>query len=402
MSEEASTEQRPSPSADPTLGLGNAASFEVQGDFERFNQRDDIFCRSFWDPEVRSEATDRFYATYREALANWRAVDGFTQRDYALRNASWHVTDVFAELKESEDRREGYLDELTVLRDAPDEQVEYESPQAAAEIKRVAQLFGADLVGITDYDERWLYTHKYSREREAPKPNEQPDGLTHVIVVAKAMDHSLIETVPSALSGAATGWGYSADTLTLLALSQYIRNLGYQAIPTLNDTALAVPYAIKAGLGEYGKLGLVITPEFGPRVRFGKIFTDLPMELDLPKTFGVKEFCDSCNLCVDACPVGAIAGESPSEKVYNRSNIVGIKKWSVDAESCFGFWERQNSDCSICVRVCPYNRGWPDWIGRGWRRLAGSPLRRVAYWLDRIVGGGRRRAASWWWDQTAD
>ena len=34
----------------------------------------------------------------------------------------------------------------------------------------------------------------------------------------------------------------------------------------MNDTALAIPYALKAGLGEYGRHGLVITPEFGPRV----------------------------------------------------------------------------------------------------------------------------------------
>jgi ferredoxin len=390
----------PPSSDEPDPGPGTAAGLEVRDDFERFNQRDDIFCRSFWDPTIHSDATDRFYATYREALANWRATDGFTQRDYALRNASWHVTDVFAELKEGEDRREGYLDELTVLRDAPAEKVEHDSPAAAAtEIKRVAKLFGADLVGITDYDERWLYTHKYSRARENSKPNDQPAGLTHVIVVAKAMDHGLIDTVPSALSGAATGWGYSEDTLTLLALSQYIRNLGYQAVPNLNDTALAIPYAIKAGLGEYGKLGLVITPEYGPRVRFAKIFTDLPMALDAPRTFGVREFCDTCDLCVKACPVGAIAGGEPSAEVFNRSNIVGVKKWSVDAEKCFGFWERQNSDCSICIRVCPYNNGWPAWAFAAWRWLAATPLRRVALWIDRLVGGGRRRPAASWWKQ---
>ena len=96
------------------------------------------------------------------------------------------------------------------------------------------------------------------------------------------MDSGLIRTVPSALAGAATGLGYAHDVMVLLSVSQYIRNLGYSAVPTMNDTALAIPYAIKAGLGEYGRHGLVITPEFGPRVRFGKIFTDLPLVRNPP------------------------------------------------------------------------------------------------------------------------
>lgn len=376
----------------------NRAPFEVLPQFERFSQRDDVFCRSFWDPTVRSARSDLFYDTYRKPLANWRKADGFTQRDYALRNASWHVSDVFAELKQDEDRREGYLDEFTVLRDPAAEKVPFDSPAAAsAEIKRIGRLFGADLIGFTGYDERWVYTHKYSRELENEKPNVMPEGLKHVIVVAKAMDHGLIDTVPSALSGTATGWGYSEDTLTLLALGQYIRNLGYQAVPNLNDTALSIPLAIQAGLGEYGRHGMVITKEFGPRVRFGKIFTDLPLVDDRPVSFGVKEFCEACRRCSDACPVQAIPDDEPSERTHNRSNLVGVRKWTVDAEKCFGFWTTQNSDCSICIRVCPYNKSWSPRAFGLWRRLAATPLRRLLVKLDSWLGFGARRPASSWW-----
>ena len=54
--------------------------------------------------------------------------------------------------------------------------------------------------------------------------------------------------------------------------------------------------------GEYGRNGLLITPEFGPRLRIGKIFTNLPMVHDRPVRFGVKEFCDICRLCAKNCP----------------------------------------------------------------------------------------------------
>ena len=131
-------------------------------------------------------------------------------------------------------------------------------------------------------DERWLYAAKFSDISRQSKPQELPAGMTSVIVTAQAMDYDLIRTVPSALSGAATGLGYSHDALVVLSLAQYIRNLGYNAVASMNDTALAIPLAIKAGLGEYGRNGLLITKEFGPRIRLGKVFTDMPLAHDRP------------------------------------------------------------------------------------------------------------------------
>jgi ferredoxin len=375
-----------------------AAGFEVLDHFERFNQKNDIYSRAFWDDAVRSSRTDLFFETYRTPLRKWKTVEGFRQKDYALRNASWHLPDIFAELKESENRREGFLDPFTVHREGPSDRVPVDSPAAMSrEVKHVAKVFGADLVGITDYDERWVYTHAYSRLGETTKPQELPKDLPNVIVIAQQMDRGLIDTVPSALSGTATGVGYSHDTLVLLGLTQYVRNLGYRAVATMNDTALAIPYAIKAGLGEYGRHGLLITPEFGPRVRIGKIFTDLPLAHDRPRKFGVQKFCETCRRCSNACPVKAIPDGPPSEAVYNRSNIVGVKKWTVDAEPCFRFWSNQNSDCSICVRVCPYNRDFSGLTARLWRWLAGTRLRRVALWLaNRFADGARRSPDEWW------
>jgi len=376
------------------------AGFDVLEHFERFSQKNDIYSRAFWDPEVRSERTDRFFETYRTPLKKWKTAEGFRQKDYALRNASWHLPDIFAELKESENRREGFLDPFTVHRDGPAERVPLDSPEETSrEVKHVAKVFGADLVGITGYDPRWVYTHAYSRLGETEKPQELPDDLPHVIVIAQEMDRGLIDTVPSALSGTATGVGYSYDTLVLLGLAQYVRNLGYRAVATMNDTALAIPYALKAGLGEYGRHGLLITPEFGPRVRIGKIFTDLPLAHDRPRSFGVRAFCEVCRRCSDACPVKAIPDGPPSDAVYNRSNLVGVRKWSVDAEQCFRFWANQNSDCSICVRVCPYNRDFRGPVARAWRWLAGTRLRRMALRLADLFAPGRRVGPDRWWKE---
>lgn len=374
------------------------AGFRVGPEFRRFSQKDDVFCRSFWDPAVRTHRSDTFYETYRTPQIQWRAADGFTRLDYALRNASWHVADVFAELREAGDRREGFLDPYTVLREGPGGEPFKGSPEALADhVKRAASTLGADLVGITGYDERWVYTHNYSRAAEAEKPQEVSDDLGNVVVIAQSMDRGLLRTAPSALSGAATGAGYSLDAIVLLAVAQYIVNLGYRAVASMNDTALAIPLAIKAGLGEYGRHGLLITREFGPRVRLGKVFTDMPLAHDRPLRFGVEETCRACRACTDACPAKAIDGGEPSTVVHNRSNIPGVEKWTTDAEKCFRFWSNLNTDCAICVRVCPYNRDYDRWWNRAWQWLAGTRLRRVALWLDGASKRAARATPAEWW-----
>ena len=55
------------------------------------------------------------------------------------------------------------------------------------------------------------------------------------------------------------------------------------------------------------------------------------------------------------------------------------------------------TDCSICIRVCPYNRDLPRWLDRLRFRLMGSPLRRLMLWLDTVLGGGKRKPPRWWW-----
>ena len=378
--------------------LDRAAGFDIQEDFERFNQKSDVFRRSWWDDRIRNEKARLFYATYREPLKTFRKADGFTQKDYALRNASWHVSDLFTELKEDEDRREGFSDEFSLYRGVAPERIETGSPEdAAAEIKQVAKTFGADLVGVTRFDQRWMYAKKFSDMSKKEKPQEIPEGMTSVIVTAQSMDHDLIRTVPSALSGAATGHGYSRDAMVVIALAQYIQNLGYRAVASMNDTSLAIPTAIQAGLGEYGRLGLLITREFGPRVRLGKVFTDMPLAHDVPISFGVKEFCEGCRRCTDSCPVKAIPGGNPSTERHNESNIRGVDKWSVDGEKCFGYWTAQNTDCSICVRVCPYNKDYTKWRFRVGRWLAGTALRKFMLWLDVKLGYGKRMAPKSWW-----
>ena len=158
--------------------------------------------------------------------------------------------------------------------------------------------------------------------------NELPEGCDNVIVMAHAMDYDLVETYPSALAGASTGREYSHEASICMQLAAYIRGLGYEAVASMNDTALVIPYAIKAGLGEYGRNQMVLTREFGPRVRFSKIFTSLPLSSDIPRSLGIKEYCLSCTICASACPPKSLPFVLPDEKTDSPSTIKGVKKWA--------------------------------------------------------------------------
>ena len=375
--------------------------FQVTSDFERFNQKYDMFNRAVWDDEVRSDRSRKFFESYFTDLAQFRKVEGFHHRDYALRNAAWYVADFTSDLLEmSQDRKEGFLDSYTMFREGATRKTVATAEENAAEVKRAGRFLGADAIGICEFDERWVYTHNYSRQKLTDKDMDLPEDLTHVVVIVNEMDHQTIQTVPSALSGAATGQGYSRDIISVLSTTQYIRNLGYRAVASLNDTALSIPLAIQAGLGQYGRHGLLITPEFGPRVRIAKIFTDLPLVADEPIDFGVTETCNICRRCSDACPVKAISFDAPNFDTHDGiSHLKGVKKWTINAKQCFKFWVNQGTDCSICIRVCPYNKDFSKLFNRLLLWMLSNRWRRLALWLDRKLNYGERKTAGWWWQR---
>ena len=332
-------------------------SWEILENFERFNQVNDVFNRAFWDSQIATDQARDFFRSHREPLKKWRNASGFEQRDYAIRNAAWHVADVFAEMRDADDLRDGFLSPLSQLRAGPEEPFDLGNPEkVSTTIKQVSKLFGADLVGITTVDERWHYSHRVDTRKFEPVENDLPQDCMHVIVLGHSMKKELVDLYPAAVAGAATGMEYSREASIVTQMTSYIRSLGYQAIGSMNDTALAVPYAIKAGLGEYGRNQLVITPEFGPRVRFSKIFTNLPLTVDRPTKYGITEYCDICTKCADSCPPKALPYGKPSFATNSRSTIKGVKKWSANCEKCFGYWAKIKTDCAICMRVCPFNR----------------------------------------------
>lgn len=370
--------------------------FQISPNLNRFNQRNDIFNRAIWDKDVDPK---NFFVSYDIANYVPKKSKGFDHWDYAFRNASWHLTDVVGEMHFSEKGRvEGFTDYYSIQTPSSPAPIQLVSKDHTTNrIKQAAKMFGAGMVGICEIDNRWVYSHNFNRKSNDATKLDLPKNMKYAIMMIIPMDYELSKTYPTALSGASTGLGYSIGLNCANTLAQFITNLGFNAIASLNDTALNIPMAIEAGLGEYGRHGLLITPEFGPNIRIAKVFTDLPLLIDQPIEFGVKQFCEICKKCADNCPVRAIPKDKPQSEPPNVSSMKGIKKWTVNAEKCFKFWVGMNTDCAICIRVCPYNKDYRKWWNRLGIRLANSPLRKLMLWLDGQLKFGEKLPAAKWW-----
>jgi len=371
-----------------------ATSKYIVGPVERFDQKDEIFKRARWDPSLQNEAKHFLSTVYPKNKK------GYTLKDLALRDAAWYIENTFAhgcrihnlgllswESKAQEASRVPADVKLEV----------YDAWKTSQDIKKVAKLFGASLVGIAELDRLWIYSHTFDASTHEHKELELPHEYKYAVVMAFEMDYSLVKTSPTWLAQGTEGIEYSRMPFTASMLAQFIRDLGYQAIPCGNDTAISIPLAIDAGLGELGRNGLLITKEFGPRVRIAKVFTDLPLVPDKPADLGITRFCEVCKKCVTNCPGQAIMRGERTIGRHNISNATGELKWPINAEKCFAFWVRNNGSCMNCIRVCPFNKpaGWlhdmARWLVKHTPQLDSSLVK-----LDGLFGYGKQAEPNFW------
>lgn len=142
------------------------------------------------------------------------------------------------------------------------------------------------------------------------------------------------------------------------AAHEAVQLLARRIEETLNIRALASPpifikpLAVRSGLGEFGRSGLVSVEPYGTRVSIQAILLDADIETQDIAEKKLSPLCEGCASCVRACPMGALDGTG-------RVNITKCLRAQPEGEA---FPEPMRGSlggsllgCDICQRVCPRN-----------------------------------------------
>jgi reductive dehalogenase len=154
---------------------------------------------------------------------------------------------------------------------------------------------------------------------------------------------------------------YSRSRIVAARLAAFIKALGYAArihMPGNSYDLMVPPICVDAGLGEHGRHGVVITPELGCNFRPAVVTTNIPLKPDRPIDIGVQSFCETCKICAENCPSGAI---TMGDKVVVR----GYRRYQLNIAKCLNMWGSTlgSMGCRICIAVCPYTRK-ANWLHR--------------------------------------
>jgi reductive dehalogenase len=357
------------------LPIGKKKSWKQPKPVKRIDERDTMFSRNelipgtkdyknYYSKKPEKEKSDNLFKSKPGLLA--KGATQYNPFHFASADASF---DTVAEFKQAVDGP------------VASEQIKTDSEEITQYLKSWAKKLGAVDVGITELEDYHLYSVGGRAERRN-RPIEKKHDFALAFTVE--MDREMMMTAPASTVIMESAQQYLEAGRIAMQLASFIRKLGYEACAHIdgNYEVICPLVARDAGLGELGRIGLLMTKKLGPRVRIGVVTTNLPLVLDKPlNDYSFIDFCIQCKKCADVCPSKAISFEDIQE-------IDGIKRWQINQELCFNYWSVIGTDCGKCVAACPFSH--PDnalhnIIRAGIRQSA--PFRKVALKLDDMIYG---------------
>lgn len=360
--------------------------FHFEQPKERIDERDVMFSRNELIPGTQE------YDTYYKNHPGKKALDDHFREKPGLLNskATFHNPYAFSAAKAA-------FFAVRSLRPAingkvSDHQQEIEPHQAVKFIRSWAKKLGAADCGIALMKDYHFYSVKGRKEQYGmPVSNDHKYG----IAITVEMDHQMIVPAPQSPVVMESSQQYFNSGSIAVMIAAFIRELGYPAKAHIdgNYEIICPLVARDAGLGEIGRMGLLMAPRLGPRVRIAVVTTDIPLIIDEPlNDQTLTEFCTYCKKCAFVCPSKAIPfGE--------RQNIDSVKRWQINSEACFTYWCIAGTDCTRCMATCPYSH--PDnWFHRMVRFGIKHSLlfRKMAVFMDDVFYGKkpkRKDIPSW-------
>ena len=368
------------------LPFGNPLSAPDPVGSTRLDERDTMFSRAELEP-----GSERFGAHYqrrpeqRAVDDGWRAAPGLLAARAHLHHA------VHFAAAEASFETVAALQPLVDGAVAP-ECVSLDPVAASSFLTGWARKLGACDARITGLESHHLYSTSGRGDRHG-----QPVELDHqwALVFTVEMNKDSLDHAPAAPVVMESSQQYLAAGVIAVQLASLIRRLGWRARAHIDGNyLLCCPLVARdAGLGEIGRMGLLMTPTLGPRVRLAVVTCDLPLVADPRRADPtVADFCDLCEKCADICPSGAV----PRGR---RDDVDGLRRWQIDQAACFGFWCETGTDCARCIQGCPFSH--PDtWLHRPirWLIRRSRPARWLALRADDLLYGRRphsRPVAGW-------
>jgi epoxyqueuosine reductase len=224
-------------------------------------------------------------------------------------------------------------------------------------LKRRARSWGASLIGVADVERlRGIET----------EPSDLLSGFTRAVSMAVRLSDPILDQITDRPTPLYAQHYQKVNALLdelALRVSLALQRAGGRALPVpasqVLDAERLTSYlshkavALAAGLGWQGKSLLLVSPQYGPRVRLVTVLTDLDLTPDEP----LENRCGKCRACVEACPAQAIRGVGTKSHYASREQALYFDRCRTKVLDEFAKLPHITGGiCGVCVAVCPFGR----------------------------------------------
>lgn len=227
-------------------------------------------------------------------------------------------------------------------------------------LPRLVRRLGGDLYGVADLD--------LARDAVREQGGIDVDVSPRAVSIGIRLMDSIVDMLPEGRETRRVGVSYQTECYDYV--NRRLNDIASRVASTLQSskfTALPIPASERiddgricamfshklaahlAGLGWIGRSCLLITPQFGPRVRWVSVLTDAPLPTGTP----LGDACGFCRSCVDACPIKAFTGRAfrENEPREERYNALACQEYLKELGD-----RKERAVCGMCVAVCPHGR----------------------------------------------